>query len=275
MKIAITGGSGGVGRAVTKEALDQGHTVVSIDRVLPDAPTEHENLTYKSADATQYEELVAVFEGCDALVHLAAIPAPGRHEDHVIHNNNVVSSYNALRAAVENGIMRICQASSVNAIGLAFSRKTRFDYFPVDEEHPNYDEEPYSLSKWICEAQGDSFARRYEDIRISSMRLHWVVLDRAFAANSYNTDSPLSEDHHLWAYTRFDCAARACILSLDADFRGHEVFYILARDTTSDTPSLELAAQYVPDVPITGDLSGHNSFFSTAKAERLLGWVHK
>lgn len=275
MKIAITGGSGGVGRAVTKEALNAGHSVVSIDRVMPEDQSEQENLVFKTADATHYEGLVEAFEGCDALVHLAAIPAPGRHPDHVIHNNNVVSSYNALRAAVENNIMRICQASSVNAIGLAFSRTPRFDYFPIDENHPNYDEEPYSLSKWICEKQADCFARRYEDIRISSMRLHWVVQDRAFASNSYDTTNPLSRAHHLWAYTRSDCAARACVMSLDADFRGHEVFYIVAPDTTSETPSLDLAAQHLPDVPITGDLSGQKSFFSSAKAERLLGWVHK
>lgn len=275
MKIAVTGGSGGLGQAITKAALAEGHSVVSIDRTLPDTGEPSETLSFIQADAVNYDEMVAAFAGCDALIHMAAIPAPGNHPDHVIHNNNVVSSYNALRAAVENDIMRICQASSVNAIGLAFSRMPRFDYFPIDENHPNYDEEPYSLSKWICEAQADCFARRYEDIRISSMRFHWVVPDRAFAAGSYTRDNPLRETHHLWAYTRFDCAARACLLSLNADFHGHEVFYIVAPDTTSDTPSLDLAARIAPDVPITGDLSGHKSFFSTDKAERLLGWVHK
>ena len=35
MRIAITGGSGGIGRAVIKLALVQGHSVVSIDRVRP------------------------------------------------------------------------------------------------------------------------------------------------------------------------------------------------------------------------------------------------
>ena len=44
----------------------------------------------------------------------------------------------------------------------------RFDYFPIDENHPNYSEEPYGLSKWICEQQADSFARRHEDIRIAN-----------------------------------------------------------------------------------------------------------
>jgi UDP-glucose 4-epimerase len=204
---------------------------------------------------------------------MAAIPSPFHLPDHIVHNNNVVGSYNALRAAVEHGIMRICQASSVNAIGLSYSRAPRFDYFPVDETHPNYTEEPYGLSKWICEQQADTFARRYEGIRISSMRFHWVVPDRATAAVRYHEQSP-EIAKHLWAYTRFDAAARACLLSLGAAFNGHEVFYIVAPDTTADTPSRELAAKFFPSVPIRGDFSGHQSFFSSAKAERLLGWTH-
>lgn len=273
MKIAVTGGSGRIGRAITALALAEGHQIVSIDRVLPEDGDADPNVQFIQADAVDYDQMVQAFKGCDALIHMAAIPAPGQHPDHVIHNNNVVGSYNALRAAVENGIMRICQASSVNAIGLSFSRKAKFDYFPVDEQHPNYSEEPYSLSKWICEAQADSFARRYGDIRIASMRFHWVVADRAAAGERFNRDDS-NQTGHLWAYTRFDCAARACLLSLNAGFDGHEVFYILARDTTNDTPSLDLAGEYCPDVPITGDLSGNRSFFSTEKAERLLGWVH-
>jgi UDP-glucose 4-epimerase len=65
-----------------------------------------------------------------------------------------------------------------------------------------------------------------------------------------------------------------CLLALDDRFRGHEAFYIVAPETTSDTPSLELAARYFPDVPVWGDLGGHRSFFDSSKAERLLGWRH-
>ncbi len=274
MKIALTGGSGGIGRAITAEALSQGHSVVSIDRVAPAEPTKHDKLRYVLADADDYDALVRAFDGCDALVHMAAIPAPGRHSDHVIHNNNVVGSYNAMRAAVEQGITRVCQASSVNAIGLAFSRDPRFDYFPVDEAHPNYNEEPYSLSKWICEQQADSFVRRYEDMRIASMRFHWVVPERATAAEVYTPDG-VPGRKQLWAYVRFDAAARACLLSLEPKFEGHEVFYIVAPDTTVEVPSLELAAKYYPDVAVRGDLSGHRSFFDSSKAGRILGWTHE
>ena len=274
MKVALTGGSGGIGRAIAAELLRRGDSVVSVDRTPPADFQEHENLRFVQADIGKYERLLRAFEDCDALIHMAAIPSPMRHADHVVHNNNVVGSYNALRAAVERGIMRICQASSVNAIGLSFSRAPRFDYFPIDEQHPNYSEEPYSLSKWICEQQADSFARRHAGIRIASLRFHWVVPDRATAAARFGIANQ-EVAKHLWAYTRFDVAARACLLSLDAAFDGHEVFYIVAPDTIIDVPSLELAARFFPEVPIRGDLSGYRSFFSTAKAERLLGWTHE
>lgn len=277
MKIALTGGSGGIGRAITEAALPLGHSIVSIDRV--DPPPGHadsENLRFVKADMDEYDALVEAFKGCDALIHMAAIPSPRpEFTDHELHNNNVTGSYNAMRAAIENGIFRICQASSVNAIGHSFSREPRYDYFPLDEEHPNYSEEPYSLSKWICEAQADAFARRYdkENIRIASMRFHWAVPSRETAAEKFNValEKP---GRHLWAYTLFSAAASACLLSLEADFTGHEPFYIVGPDTTNDIPSLELAKKYLPNVPIKGDLTGNRSFFNSSKAERMLGWKH-
>lgn len=270
MKIAVTGGSGGVGRAIVAMARARGDEVISIDRVAPAEPRE--GVSDIVADMADYDTLVAAFAGCDAVIHMAAIPAPGHHPDHIVHNNNVVGSYNALRAAAENGILKICQASSVNAIGHAFSREPRYDYLPLDEEHPNYSEEPYSLSKWICEQQADAFCRRYEGMKIASMRFHWVVVSRDYAGQYFNV-SP-EPRKNLWAYTLFEAAADACLKSLDAPFTGHEAFYIVAPDTTNDTPSLELAAQYLPGVPIKGDLSGNRSFFNSSKAERMLGWKH-
>lgn len=275
MKIAVTGGSGRVGRAVVDMALKRGDSVVSIDRV--DNPASQEarpNLTYVQADITDYAAMVNAFKGCDAVVHMAAIPAPGHHPDQVVHNNNVVGSYNVLRAAVEVGIQRVCQASSVNAMGLAYSRWPRFDYFPVDEEHPTYNEDPYSLSKWICEEQGNSFARRYENMVIASMRFHWVVSERPVATQAVGYSQSDAGTKNLWGYTRFDSAARACLLSLEVDFKGHEVFFIVGPETVLDIPSLELKEKYFPNVEVRGDLSGNKSFFDCSKAARILGWKH-
>ncbi len=275
MKIAITGGSGRVGRSLVEMALAEGHSVVSIDRVPTENPGNNDHLSFFQADITDYAALLNAFRGCDALAHLAAIPAPGSFPDPLVHNNNVVGSYDALRAAVEVGIQSICQASSVNATGLAYSRRPRFDYFPLDELHPSYNEDPYSLSKWICEEQANSMARRYEELTLSSLRFHWVVADRAAAANakSYSGESEMAAKN-LWGYTTFAASARACLLALTAGFKGHEVFYVVAPQTTSSLPSLELREKHYPDVPVRGDLNGHHSFFDCRKAERMLGWKH-
>jgi UDP-glucose 4-epimerase len=273
MKIAVTGGSGRVGQAIIQMALGQGHSVVSIDRV-PPRNGSGPQLTSLQADLTQYADFEKALRGCEALIHMAAIPSPGQHPDHEVHNNNVTSSYNALRAAAELGIKRVCQASSVNAIGLAYSRWPRFDYFPLDEQHPTYNEDPYSLSKWICEQQADSIVRRYEGMAVASMRFHWVVPDRATAAQAHIYRDLKAGAKNLWAYTRFDAAARACLLSLTASFTGHEVFYIAGPETCVDTPSLELKERFFPEAAVRGDLSGFRSFFDCGKAERLLGWTH-
>ena len=271
MKIAVTGGSGGIGRAITDMALTQGHQIISIDRVAPAEPRA--GVRYIQAECTDYDAMVAAFAGADALIHMAAIPHPSNDPNHIVHNNNVTSSYNALRAAVENNIMVICQASSVNAIGQAYSREPRYDYFPIDEAHPNYAEDPYSLSKWICEQQADAFARRYQGISIASLRFHWVLPDRAYAAKHYN-DLGWNPNKHLWAYTRRDAAADACLKAVQTNLNGHEVFYIVAPDTANSTDSNTLAARYFPTVPIKGTQHGNWSFMSSAKATRLLNWHH-
>lgn len=173
---------------------------------------------------TDYDALEQALRGSEVLIHLAAIPKPFGHSDHEVHNTNVVGSYNALRAAVEVGMTRICQASSVNAIGHAYSRKARYDYFPVDELHPTYNEDPYSLSKWVCEQQADSIVRRYAGVSVVSLRFHWVVADRSDPDLVRTYSVPKDAAANLAAYTRRDAAAQACLLALTAPSKGMRCF---------------------------------------------------
>ncbi|MCW1967848.1 MAG: NAD(P)-dependent oxidoreductase [Anaerolineae bacterium] len=268
MKIAITGGNGRLGSALIPLALERGHQVVSLDRQLP-AQLSYE-VSHIAADVCDFGEFVAAIAGCDALVHLAAYPSPRHHPNPVVYANNTVSSYNALLAAATLGINRVCQASSINAIGGVYSRAARYDYFPVDEQHPTYAEDPYSLSKWVMEAQGDAFARRYENMRIASLRFHWLQPQPVTPKPEYDHNTNWVK--HLWARTDMTSAAEACLLSLSADFSGHEVFYIVAPTQHTVAPTLELAKQYYPDVPIRSPLPGHTSLINSQKAERVLGW---
>jgi nucleoside-diphosphate-sugar epimerase len=275
MRIAITGGRGLVGRKVTEVALAQGHQVVTIDRATGDWGEQPQppGLTHREADITGYPRLLAAAADCDALIHLAAIGSPKDVPMHEVHNNNVTASYNALCVAVELGMRHVCLASSINAIGGAYSRWPRYDYFPVDERHPTYNEDPYSLSKWICEAQADSVARRFPTLTISTLRLHGVVSE-APEAVALDDEQMQGAARQLWGYTTAEASARACLLALTADFTGHEVFYVVAPENATQVPTLELCERYFPQVPVVGDLTGHRGLFDCAKAEKLLGWRH-
>lgn len=275
MRIAVTGGNGDFGRDLLPYLLEEGHSVLSLDRALPTGPAVPHNpaLNFMVADVRDFGEVVAALRGCEAVIHLAAHRGPLLHPDPVVYADNTLGSYNVLCAAATLGLNRVCLASSVNAIGGVFSRQPVYAYFPLDEQHPTYAEDPYSLSKWVLEQQADAFARRYEHLSIASLRFHALVPDRERGAQ-VNARMGAGAIRHLWAYTLLREASRACLLALTAAFTGHEVFYIVAPDTIATETSLALAAQYYPATPVRGELAGHTGFFNCAKADRLLGWRH-
>jgi nucleoside-diphosphate-sugar epimerase len=273
MRIAVTGASGALGRAVTAAAGALGHEIVGIDRA------GGENIV--AVDLTSFESLRDAAAGCDGLIHLAAIARPGRLPDHEVHNNNVVASYNALAVAVSCGIRRVCLASSVNALGGAFSATPRYDYFPVDEQHASYCEDPYSLSKWIAEQQAGAMARQHPGLTIASLRMHALVADReamrqliGLSGQAKKAADQVSRAgaKDLWGYTQLGPAAEACVRALEAGFTGSEVFTLVNSETSSDIPSAELAAEHYPHVAVRRGFRGHEAFFDVTKARDVLGW---
>ncbi len=279
MRVVLTGGSGRLGSVVASQLLASRHELLILDR----QPPKLESLAavcFEQSDLSEADALRRLFAGFDALVHLAAIPNPIGHAPETVFANNAVTSYNALLAAAEAGVRRVCMASSINAIGGAFSRRARYDYLPVDESHPSYNEDAYSLSKWVGEAQADSIARLHADMTISSLRFHGLT-KRAERSDATLQDVPPERRvrvvNHLWAYTDIDSAAIAVEKTLHASFGGHQAFFIVAPRTifSADIASRDLAAEHFPGTPIRGPLPANAGFYDCGKAERMLGWVHQ
>lgn len=271
--VAITGATGRVGHAVVAEALARGLRVIAIDRVEP-ADLSDPHVEFRAADTSDHDGFEQAVRGAEALIHLAAFPSPNGRPDHVVHNNNVVGSYNALSIATHLGIHRVAQASSINATGAAFSRSPRYDYFPLDELHPTYNEDPYSLSKWICEAQADSLCRRHADLSLASMRIHLFVPDRATAVERTDEMDATMAAHHLWGYSEAPAVARAFLAAIERDLGGHEVFYLTAPRTAASRATADLVREHYPDVALRHSLRGDESLYDTSKAARLLNWTH-
>ena len=163
MKIAVTGGSGKAGRAVVRDLREHGHEVLNVDRV----PSHEDAAPYLPADLTDYGQTLEalsgghVLPGIEAVVHLAAIPAPDKATQDVVFRTNITSTHTVFSAAWRLGLKRIVWASSETTLGLPFD--TPPEYAPVDEEHPLRPESSYALSKVLGEEMARQFNRWTRD----------------------------------------------------------------------------------------------------------------
>jgi len=144
MHILLTGASGLVGSSTLHYLLSQNHTVLATDITPLPSTTPHLSLpsTFQILDLTNHIALSTLFTTSptqpliEAVIHLGAIPHPLNRDPCEVYANNTVSNYNVLRVALEHGVRRLTQASSVNAPGLTFTKeeRQRFDRMPLDEE---------------------------------------------------------------------------------------------------------------------------------------------
>lgn len=157
MRVLVTGSSGRVGKRVCTHLIDRGFDVRGIDVV--DAGTP--GMMFHTCDLTDYNAVKACVSGVDAVLHLAALASPREGTPEQIFELNNYAAFYVFQACAESGIKRVVAASSVNAIGFFFGRKSfQLDYLPVDEDHPSFTTDAYSFSKKMLEETADYFWRR-------------------------------------------------------------------------------------------------------------------
>jgi len=166
MRVLVTGGTGNVGTATVEHLVAQGWDVRAIGRR---QDIEMARAEYHVCDITCYDDLREQMQGCQAVVHLAAIPGPGRSPGHEVFRVNVAGTMNVFEAAHAEGIRRVVQASSINAFGCFYNVDDLVpQYLPIDEDHPPRTSDPYSFSKQLVEEIGAYYWRRE---RMSSVAL--------------------------------------------------------------------------------------------------------
>ena len=266
-RVVVTGGSGKAGRAVVRELVARGVDVLSVDLVpTGEVPPEQQVV----ADLTDYGETIEVLRGADAVVHLAAIPAPGRRPDELTFRVNTTSTYNVFSAAPTLGLKRVVWASSETILGLPFERE-RPAYAPIDEEHPPYPEFSYALSKLISEEMARQF-HRWTGIPYIGLRFSNIMEPHDYGRFPSFWDDATLRRWNLWGYVDARDVAQSCRLALDGDVGGAEVFIVAAADTVMNRPSGDLMAEVYPDVELRGEIDEFETLLSIRKARRLLGY---
>lgn len=271
MRIAVTGGSGKLGRAVVAYLREKGHAVLVLDRVAERSETS------VVVDLTDYGQVVDVLqglddrhEGLDAVVHLAAIPAPGLAPDAATFANNMLSTYNVLQAARRAGITRIVTASSETVLGLPF--ETPPPYVPVDEEYDTRPESTYSLTKHLEEELARKLVRWDPELSITALRFSNVMDPSDYEAFAGYQDDATIRKWNLWSYIDARDGAQPVLRALERNEPGFDVFIIAAADSVMNRSNASLVAEVFPGVEVRGELGEHDSLLSIAKARRVLGY---
>ncbi|CAH0297939.1 UDP-glucose 4-epimerase [Arthrobacter sp. Bi83] len=272
MRIAVTGGSGKLGRSVVRRLTEDGHSVLNLDRA------GERSAAHAVVDLRNYGQVLDVVlglddrhRGFDAIVHLGAIPAPGLVPDAATFENNMLSTYNVFQAARRAGIKKVVYASSETVLGLPFDVDP--PYIPVDEEYPARPESTYSLVKHLEEQMAIEMTRWDPELSITGLRFSNVMDPEDYEEfPSFDADATLRK-WNLWGYIDGRDGAQAVARALESGKPGFEAFIIANEDTVMSRSSASLAAEVFPNVKVTRELGEHETMLSIDKARRLLGFA--
>lgn len=273
-RVAVTGASGKLGRTVVKDLVEHGWEVIALDQ----APPREQVCPFVRVNLTDFGQTVGAltavddrYRGLDAVVHLAAIPAPGLVPNAATFANNITCSYNVFEAARVAGIRNLVWASSETVLGLPFD--TPPPYLPVDEEYAARPESAYSLGKHLEEQLAAQYCRWIPDLKAIGLRFSNVMDVEDYAAFPAFDADPLLRKWNLWSYIDARDAAQAVRLSLQHEATGVDVFVIASPDSVMTARATsELAAEVFPGVEVRRPVGEHEALLSSAKARRVLGY---
>ncbi len=200
-KLVLTGAAGRLGswlrEPLTKltESLVSTDIVESIEKLYPGE-------TYQKADLTDLDQMNAVIEGADMVVHFGAIGDERPFEE--LLGPNFVGAYNVWEASYQHQVKRVIYASSIHAVGM----HDKTDFIGVDA--PHRPDTFYGLAKCFTEDLGRMY---FEKRQLESVHLR--ILSCAQVNNSRALGTWLSYDDLIQLVTR----------AIDTPVTGFSVIY--------------------------------------------------
>ena len=283
MRVAVSGGSGRLGRSVVAGLAEAGHEVLSLDRIAGPAISGVAQRSVDLADAIATDAVFATLRP-EAVVHLAAIATPFSAPEPVIWDTNTAIAFHVMQSAISHGATRVLAASSPTPLGYGNPQGWLPDYLPIDERHPLRPWNAYALSKVTIESIVAMFAAQQgRAVRLGSFRPCFVISPdewQGAPTQQGHTVADRLADPGLAAVSLFNYVdARDAADFVDTwlraagDVPSGETFFVGAADALATRPLAELVPQFLPGTDeLAAGLVGTAPAFSIAKAGSVLGW---
>jgi len=201
MKLVLTGAAGRLGSYLREPLASMSESLISTD-IVDDIGTLYEGETYRKADLASLDDMMAVIEGADMVIHFGAFVDEGPFEK--LLGPNFVGSYNVWEAAWKHKLKRVVYASSIHAVGMY--PKNEF----IGTDVPHRPDTFYGLAKCFTEDLGRMY---WEKRGLESVHLR--ILSCAQVNNARALGSWLSYDDLIQLVTR----------SIDTPVTGFSVVY--------------------------------------------------
>lgn len=173
-QVGITGAAGHIGKTLIEGLSERYELTLFIRETKPDTSLR---LRTVKADLSKVEEVKGIFEGLDAIIHLAANPNVHAPWGSVL-TNNIVATYNVLEEARRAGVIKFVFASTNHVqYGYAIGETpTTFDTSYVERNglikltDPPAPDSLYGVSKLFGEDLGRYYARIF-NIQFVALRI--------------------------------------------------------------------------------------------------------
>jgi len=164
VKIVIVGATGNAGTSVLRSLADEPQvtSIVGIARREPQAAFP--KTSFVAADIRN-ADLVPLFEGANAVIHLAWLIQPS-HDLETVRSVNVGGSQRVFRAAADAGVPALVYASSIGAYSAGPKRRAVDESWPTDGIPTSF----YSRHKAATERMLDELEAERPEMRIVRLR---------------------------------------------------------------------------------------------------------
>jgi len=147
--ILVTGGAGYIGSHFVKYLIENGKDVLALDNLSRGhIEAVHPKAKFEKADILNYDNLVDAIKKypIDAVVHFAAFAYVGEsvEKPEMYYQNNVVGSFNLIKAVKECGIKKFVFSSTCSLYGNPYK-------VPISEDEPTKPINPYAETKLMIE----------------------------------------------------------------------------------------------------------------------------